>query len=151
MDHRRRRYPQYALPLAFAFDGLSCVFCKNVLSRLDELRCRQKRFNRIHKNGQYYGACSSCLENALTIERSLFPTSLVLPAALEVTSGRPWNKLIVRCYYCGSPLSKDEKYRHILDSEPFVRARGTFKGRCNNCRSDGSRPVHGQASSGSRA
>lgn len=150
MANPSRRYPRYQLPPPLSFEGFTCVYCGCVLNTLDSLRCKNKRFNRVQKNGKYHGACTNCLESALTIERTVYPTELVQPWDLEVKAGRPWGRLIVRCYYCGTPLNKDEKKRHIMFKEPFVKARGTFKGRCIDCAGDARRPPHGQTSTGPR-
>lgn len=151
MDHARRRYPQYQLPLPWNFEGFKCIFCKVKLSGLDAHRCRAKRFDRVRRGNEWFGSCTRCLEAALRLERSTFPTTLIeaTPENLERVTVRPWRKLICRCYYCGSFLNHDEKLRHFLEREPFLRVRGTFKGRCSSCAGDGGRPVHSQTSAAS--
>lgn len=140
----RRRYNPYCLPLEYSFENLSCLICNETLSSLDALRCRKKRIERVKRNGKGYGVCSLCLEIALQIERTLYKTELLdpVPNLLELKSGRPWNKLICRCYWCGAPLSKDEKLRHVLQKEQFLHVRGTFKGRCYECCLNGRRTCH---------
>ncbi|ALX18685.1 E6 [Cervus papillomavirus 2] len=122
------------------FEGLLCVFCRGPLSSFDALKCKSNYYNRVRRGDNDYGACVSCTEKALILERTVFPAVPVDGELIEIILGKSLLEVIIRCYHCGSALNENEKNRHLLDQEPFMSVREKYRGRCYDCSSDGSRP-----------
>nr|AAY86732.1 E6 [Bovine papillomavirus] len=125
---------------SYDFSGLSCLVCRAPLGSYDALKCKTSKFRRVHRDGKPYGMCCPCTELLLRIEREDHPWTLVCPHEFAKVFGRQVGDCIVRCYYCGCPLSDSEKDRHAWASEGYLFVRGKPRGRCYACASDGRRP-----------
>ncbi|QYI89595.1 E6 early protein [Bos taurus papillomavirus 43] len=125
---------------SYDFSGLDCWQCKQPLGSYDALRCKTSKFKRIHRDGKPYGMCSPCTRLLLKIEREDYPRTTVCPHDFQKVIGKPVSDCVVRCYYCGFPLSDSEKDRHTLACEGYIVLRGKPRGRCYDCVSDGRRP-----------
>ncbi|AKB94037.1 E6 [Bos taurus papillomavirus 14] len=122
------------------FVGVCCLFCRNRLSSVDVHRAKEKELNVVRREGYKFGACTDCLEECLARERRLYKGTAVTGTEVEAQFSRKLCKIIIRCYYCGTKLSNDEKTRHELFMEPFFKTRNNIvRGRCYDCYRDGTR------------
>ncbi|APG30979.1 E6 protein [Giraffa camelopardalis papillomavirus 1] len=128
------------------FRGLSCLWCRHPLSPVDAYRCKYKGFTPVFRKGERFGSCTECLETVLTIERTVYSCRHLYTADVYATTNVHAENLRIRCYYCGSPLTPNEKYRHKKDNEPYSVIRGGVRGRCSICSQDGTRTVHNEKS-----
>ncbi|AAA66849.1 transforming protein [Alces alces papillomavirus 1] len=120
---------------------LTCIWCKKGLDKVDAKRCHEKKIRIACRNGKHCAVCTSCLENGLYLERSLFPGRPIYPGDLYEPD--PWVMFNdIRCMYCGGCLTRDEKERHRLFCEDFWIFRHQVRGRCYLCTRHGSRPPY---------
>ncbi|ALO50069.1 E6 protein [Deltapapillomavirus 5] len=123
-----------------------CLWCRNPLGHVDALHCSQNEIRPVLRDGEIFAACKTCLETVLWLERTLYPGILVSPGV--VTRPDPWIAThTIRCMYCGSKLTADEKDRHRHFGESLVSFRGTVRGRCYLCSRNGARPSYQQSAS----
>ncbi|AAN09915.1 putative transforming protein E6 [Rangifer tarandus papillomavirus 1] len=123
------------------YEPLQCIWCKATLGKVEAKRCLEKRIRPACRDMKSYAACTHCLENALYLERTLFPGKAIHPGHLQQPD--PWiTQHVIRCMYCGGQLSRDEKERHRLFFENFWLFRSQVRGRCYSCTRDGARPPY---------
>lgn len=128
--------------LDLLFEGTPCLYCKEPLCLADALACHQKKIRPVLRGETRHGVCTLCLETAMLLERLLFGGIGITPAEAEKYLGRDIYLARIRCYFCGSLLDDNEKYRHLLDNEKYMLIRDKVRGRCYGCYSHGQRPNH---------
>ncbi|AXQ00531.1 E6 protein [Okapia johnstoni papillomavirus 1] len=126
------------------FQGLRCLWCKVDLSAVDAYRCKVKLCTPVFRRGERYGACTSCLETFLTLERVCYACSHVTAEDVYAETNVHTENLRIRCYYCGGCLTPNEKHRHETLGEPYCKIRGIIRGRCYLCAQDNARPIHNE-------
>lgn len=113
--------------------GLTCVYCDKPLTSVDATNFIEKKLKLNRRHGRPQGVCNPCLLQALTVERRCYFQEALLIGYLERKLGFSVSSLNLRCAFCGSVMSEDDKHYQRLNHRHCVKVRNRWRGICYMC------------------
>ncbi|AUT11889.1 E6 [Leptonychotes weddellii papillomavirus 2] len=120
-------------PDFYAFVYLTCVFCSRPLDEQDKKNFDKKALKLIRKRGRVFGACGLCLEIASLYEQGYTQCTVGTKDAVEALSETSLDRLYVRCRWCMTLLTVEEKQAVFDRGEDLSLSRSQWRGNCENC------------------
>lgn len=112
---------------------LPCIFCRRVVDAVQLSVFQQRKLSLVWRGDHCFAACLQCLRQVADIERTKYFQCLVRGEYIEHCTQTPLQNLVVRCLFCMSLLSSDEKVDVIASGENFYLVRSHWKGICRSC------------------
>lgn len=122
--------------------NLPCIFCRASISSAELSIFQLRQLSLVWRDGCCYAACLTCIESVAKYERDKYFQCTVNGMYIEYFSRKPLQELIVRCLYCMSLLTSEEKIDTIGCGCNFFLVRGHWKGVCRSCFENAGTPTN---------
>lgn len=116
---------------------IQCIFCFKQCGLKELADFHERKLSLAWRDGDPYAACGPCLQVTAAFERQKYTQCSGKLKNLDVLVGKPLDKIIVRCQYCFSLLTIQQKVEGTVKDRDVLLIRGYWRAWCGNCNNEG--------------